>query len=547
MYIAPNTTVRLIKDCPLDNKYEHTIFFLTETAQYNYFYLTLTGLNFTAQTYQRVNRNIMRVAVSADTIYNYNYLMFQNTAYGNKWFYAFITKIDYVNNVTAEITYELDVMQTWHFAYDLAQCFVVREHSSTDVPGDNLVPENLETGEYVCASSGIDNTLAELSLVVACTFDATWDATTEEFADYTKSDGGTYSQLYTGLGYHVFPSGFYPLDDPVHPGEWGPDICKKFIANAGAHSSGIVSVFLMPTCFVTPEGFASFPATHIHSVTKAVTGTINGYTPKNNKLFTFPYNFLYVTNQQGNGAAYPYEFFNTPSPNEGSCQFDVAGDMSPNPSVILRPMHYKGVQVNSDEKMVLGGYPQLPFNIDAFKAWLAMNAANIAVDALSSATTMVTGVASGNPGAVMGGLSGMARTAANVYTHSLMPNQARGGNGSITACALRIQNFLFMRKCIRAEFAEIIDNFFTVYGYACHKVKRPNRSVRPRWNYVKTDGCKIITGYPSDATATQTPPAAGVPAEDAKKIEDIYNSGITFWKQPWNMGDYSLSNALPST
>jgi hypothetical protein len=67
-----------------------------------------------------------------------------------------------------------------------------------------------------------------------------------------------------------------------------------------------------------------------------------------------------------------------------------------------------------------------------------------------------------------------------------------------------------------------------MYGYATHRVKVPNRSSRPYWNYVKTIGC-VITG--------------SVPADDIKQICDIYNAGITFWKNGNNVGNYSLDNS----
>ena len=38
-------------------------------------------------------------------------MMFQNSAYGDKWFYAFITSVEYVNDVTSNISFEIDVMQ----------------------------------------------------------------------------------------------------------------------------------------------------------------------------------------------------------------------------------------------------------------------------------------------------------------------------------------------------------------------------------------------------------------------------------------------------
>ena len=37
MYIEPKTNIRLLKNVPLDNTYNHTIYFENETQQRNYF------------------------------------------------------------------------------------------------------------------------------------------------------------------------------------------------------------------------------------------------------------------------------------------------------------------------------------------------------------------------------------------------------------------------------------------------------------------------------------------------------------------------------
>lgn len=170
MYIEPNTTIRILKDCPLDTTYDHTVFFKAKAEQTTYF-SSLTKYTLNNQTYQRVNKNTMRVQYKADDLYDCNYIMFQNTNFGNKWFYAFIKSVEYVNNITCQVEYEIDVMQTWFFDYTLGQCFVEREHSATDVAGDNTVPENLELGDYVSEDFDASGVLGEKSIVVAATFD----------------------------------------------------------------------------------------------------------------------------------------------------------------------------------------------------------------------------------------------------------------------------------------------------------------------------------------------------------------------------------------
>lgn len=112
MYIQPQTNIRILKNVPLDTTYGHTIYFSDASSQQTYF----TGkqkYNLGNYTYQRVKKGVARVGIKSDNLYDCNYMMFQNTSYGTKWFYAFITSVEFVNNECSEITFELDVMQTW--------------------------------------------------------------------------------------------------------------------------------------------------------------------------------------------------------------------------------------------------------------------------------------------------------------------------------------------------------------------------------------------------------------------------------------------------
>ena len=54
--------------------------------------------------------------------------MFQNTEFNSKWFYAFITKIEYIQKNLTRIYFDIDIFQTWHFDVTWKPSFVVREH-----------------------------------------------------------------------------------------------------------------------------------------------------------------------------------------------------------------------------------------------------------------------------------------------------------------------------------------------------------------------------------------------------------------------------------
>jgi hypothetical protein len=75
--------------------------------------------------------------------------MWQYTAYSNKWFYAFIKKMEFVSPGYTDVVYEVDPLQTYMFDITVRPSFIEREHTNNDTVGSNLIPEGLEHGEYV--------------------------------------------------------------------------------------------------------------------------------------------------------------------------------------------------------------------------------------------------------------------------------------------------------------------------------------------------------------------------------------------------------------
>lgn len=62
--------------------------------------------------------------------------MYQNENYSDKWFYAFIDGMKYINDSMTEISISTDVWQTWQFDLEFMESFVEREmiNVSDDIP-----------------------------------------------------------------------------------------------------------------------------------------------------------------------------------------------------------------------------------------------------------------------------------------------------------------------------------------------------------------------------------------------------------------------------
>ena len=94
----PDGEVKVLTNIPLDPDYNHTIFFASETARTAYFESHASSYySFDKMIYIRQTGRV-RAPVSGDLFQNCNYMMYRNKQYLDKWFYAFIKQIYYIND-----------------------------------------------------------------------------------------------------------------------------------------------------------------------------------------------------------------------------------------------------------------------------------------------------------------------------------------------------------------------------------------------------------------------------------------------------------------
>lgn len=573
--IVPNSEVYILKNVPLEPSFDHTIWFDSPEQQATAFTTYALAFYFNKVSYQRYPRPYITLDKTADDLFNCNYMMFRNTAYGTKWFYAFITQIEYISNTTSRIYYTIDPMQTYLFDVKVGECFVEREHAMTDAIGDNLNPESFELGEYVYDADYFPDIFLKTNYAICIL--ATWKAVYEDNKWIIKDAstggvGGVDSGIYTGLTKNLFNY------DPINPKACVQDANAVIEAATKANKAdGIVSITMQPKFFINwsiTGDLATGLVPHTVDSIPAFTGTFDGYKPKNNKLYTDPFCGVYVDNLQGNAANYAYEYFKDRKP-----VFNIVGAVNGNLECASIPINYKGLPTNFQESLIMGGFPQCAWNVDTFKAWIAQNkyaiAAGVANTAISTAARVGAAVATGGlseiaaapaaagtnvvsfPNAYQppagvgsgGGITGAAingssnilndtiNLVAQVKTASTQPNHARGQQSSSVFCAMGYQGFHYMPYRIQGQFAKIVDDFFSMYGYKTNRLKVPNRNGRKAWNYVKTCGCNLTGSAPADVTAS---------------LVQIYDKGITFWRcidlsagNPFTrVGDYSLDNSL---
>jgi len=528
----PITKVYLL-DVPLESDYKNTFYFANASAQQSYFQSKIVAsYNYSDFTYQRKD-HIIRIPTIYDNIYNCNYVMYQNSKYSNKWFYAFITKMEYINDGRTDIHIETDVIQTWLFDYTLKASFVEREHTNNDAIGNNTVPENLELGSYISCklqpTKGFSLTSSDCCFVIAV------------------------SELILGLSYATFqsiiPMGLYYIGCTTQAGI--RDFIKAY--DEAGKGDAINSVFVAPKSFfgnwrtITNDGDTfdgqfsltlGYESKHTVEVTK-VNYLGNDYIPRNNKLLTFPYTFLQVSNNTGNIVNYNWENFNLLEvADEGKIEFDVFGTITPGCSYRAIPINYNNILNDYDDGISLGKLPIGSWTSDVYTNWLTQNGVNIGLNVVSSGAQIVAGVGMmATGGGAMAGASmiasggmAIANTLSQVYQHSLIPDQV-GGNANCGDVNYQFEliGLHFKRMSIKNEYARIIDGYFDMFGYKTNMVKVPNSNHRARWWYTKTIDVNID---------------GNIDNNDMQKIKNCYNNGITFWRNPSEIQNYSLSNPI---
>lgn len=550
-YIQPNSDIKLINNCPLDPDYTHTLFFASKNSQASYL-LTKVKYSFSNYTYQRYDKGIIRVQQLADNLYDINYMMFRNTNYGNKWFYAFVDSVEYINDNTTAIHYHIDEIQTWLFDWEFNQCFIERQHTSTDEIGDNIVTEPVEVGEYVYNNYAPMNLMNDRAIIVAI-------SDVDEDDEYV-ADGEVYDGIYGACQYFA-----YSADTT------GVQLINQKINEYKKYPDAIVTIYMLPRDAInsgyintnTKLPYGSSGVSFLNQSLDDVGTDVDGYKPKNNKLFTFPYNFQNITNGNGSNLALRYEFFAN-----NTAKVNIYTNISQPVQVICTPTKYKGTPYSDegilsytplmDEKITLEGYPQCSWNVDSWKAWISQNSIPVILNTLSAGASVA--LAMYNPSSItktvepisgitrtkttpanMGGnldknlnaglyaLHTITNTLTSIYKASIQADQTKGNVMSSNAgFANGLLRFWHGRMSVNKQQAEIIDNFFSRYGYAINKIGTPSYHTRANWTYVKTVDCTIHGNIPVDSESI---------------IEQCFNSGITFWTNPLHVADYSQPNA----
>ena len=481
-----------------------------------------------------------------------NYIAFRNPNYGNKWIFAFVNNVKYVSPNTTTIEYTIDVFSTWYSKMNVGKVFVEREHVSDDTIGKHTLQEPLNAGDFIVNGHGqLDEYGNSTHVIIGVTKVPAdvYNIQGELVNNKIQARTSNYNGVFSGLTYFAFQ---YPSD------------ASQFVAmmDLNGLADNIVNVFLAPVSIFSSQSWdpytydeeVAFGNLHVHLAfnykiipntnsesvlfsgkTITINNTLDGYTPKNNKMFTKQFNYVYMTNNNGGDIVYAYEDFKNYTP-----KFRGVGTISPGCSVRLIPEDYKKWDTSNANYtndlipfgIVGGKYPTCSWRSDTYTNWITQQSINnqitlgkVVGTGAAASISPETAIAS-TAGAFMEGLM------ESQDKEELMPVVAKGNTnvGDVTyACGKT--NFEYYQMSCKNEYAQICDQFLSRYGYKVNEIKTPNLLSRTKFNYIKIGAFEeLITG--------------DIPASDLEEINNIFRKGVTIFHDYTTFGDYTQTNAI---
>lgn len=641
MYVNPNTTIYILKNIPLNKSYENTVYYKNADAQRDAF-MKYTKYKLTNYSYQRTALGTLKVELKYEQLYDCDYLMFQNTSFVDddgkaKWFYAFITGVSYISDEVSQISYELDVMQTWCYDYSFLPSFVARRHATKDDLYGNTQPEGLELGNcYKIAKSKTVPFDTYYVIMSSESPKSSYDASKISF----YPAGATINKIYNGLIVAITKE-----------------------KNDATGINSYLSALIKDGYEDTVVAFYQSPSSGNDIVTGSFTPSDKPYhfIPKNNKLYCYPFRKFTVTSNRGMAKDYKPERWHpdvtvTTPTRTTPINFIIREVCFPEAQARFEASDYMDGNTSQDNGIIYGNFPTCSFIGSTFSVWLAQNKNNYIAsmnaigstfdtnmqiaqnnyemaqrsanasammasnsidtqlgnaranyetssDVLRRGTqrSIVRDTATGVASALGFNFSGSAQSAMNAIqatasmgdqqqmldtglnnamnsagsamqiagiaqetalrnastsqasailsaltakanaTNALVskkqdiqnyPNTAKG-NATADGIAWNAgAGFVIMECTINDEYAEIIDNYFTCYGYAQNELYNSDqlnqRINRNHFTFTKTVGCAITGDLNSN---------------DQIAIQSIYDNGIETWDTLENVGHFELDNS----
>lgn len=521
--VQAQTEIYLASRIPWDNAYKHVRAYASENDLLNKVKSLIPSEDFHITRSAPVRVGSLNVVINANEALamNLNYMAFKNMPYENKWHFAFITNVSWASSESVNIEFELDIFAECYYSTRFLPCFIERMHipKSEDKAGANVVPDDLETGTMECYHhSSIPYGTMKIGLYV----------TEMPNGDEPAGTNHLFNGVYSGL-----ISASYDVSDYQTVNE----LIQMY--NDNGKDDAITMIYMFPNICQNSSGSPESTVFYMDIDLEFP------YSPKNQKLFTYPYVYCICDDNAGNVNIYKPELFSG-----DKYEFKASGLRCTLPAVYVVPTNYNGLSEDHSHSFITNNFPICAWSSDTFKAWVAQNKNSLALGIISqTGGAMIKGVSgalkggaigslAGGAGAIGGtvaggvsgavsGLSNVANTLATIYDKEVLPNQARGKVGSENVrTAMNLNRVDVYAVAPKASMCKVIDDYWSAFGYPIHQIRTPNINSRSSWNYIKTVDC----GFQANAELSML-----------AKYRKIFDDGVTIWHTD-DIGNYNLSN-----
>lgn len=544
MQFEPSGIVTLIKGIPFSSNYKDTRYFSSLQEQTNYFLNKPEKLVFENCSYTRQTEQYVAVDANIESLWEYNYLMFQNETMGNKWFYAFIDRYEYKAPSTTFVYFTVDVVQSWMFDAPFAQCFIEREHVGIQTVGQKFwAPENVEYGtDYVTVNQQFVDYVNTDTSGSAVLLTSTVDLS-NEFGDFDNpnligADGGVVHRLPSGCDYYV-----------VCPDVYG-DASIYDVFNLMKQypwvSKGIIGMTIVPLSMLQGMnigligiGNGSFSIGRINGDSAPPTSTVysgNIFTGfesvEQMKLLMYPYSFVEITLQNGQTLIVKPQYVNGTT-----LEVIRKSVLSIKPEVKYYLNGYTGLGDDYDFSLSMKDFPQCPVQDTSYLLSVSQTQQGTLMGLESSLiSTGISGLVSlltSNPVGLISSIgNALTGTQQALYKYNQADAQSPTLSGQIGGTyfnyATEKMGCTIRWKMISSGYRKIISDYWNKFGYQINEIKTPSPNKMSRFDYLKTLDCKL---------------SGTIPQDDKVQLINIYDSGITFWHDD-NIGDYSNNTGV---
>lgn len=514
----------------------------------------------------------------------WGYMRLKNLFDGNRWYYCFITKVEYVDDNTVKVYGSLDFYQTYVFDMTILESLVERQHErlyqSNGLPVLNTVDEGLDYGlEYVTTYSKQVSVSDLYYLVIV---------STKKIGETTQMTSLKYVGTPTPLYYYLVPYDF-TTDQSIQVRyasvtRYVPNIYEIFkkLQGDAEYVNSIVSLYLTTFPGINfqdhyTDGIIDMTNKGnlydgVRTVKLSIDGTdrslievvdrknfvarsigmgskynnVSNY--KESKLKMSPYTMIVLSDMKGNMIEIKPEFISGsdivvrvqgsignenkvgyyfPSyPSPGEAREKILIDSAPNNIPILTEATADYIQGNQNSI-------KAQKDLASSNRWVDVGSSVVnAIPLMMLPQTAPLGIAQAT--------TGIAQAENRRYNDlkmlnakkkdidNLPPNaQNMSGNTSYEWGNGLERPFIYI-KTVTPEYEKKLSDFFHMYGYQINELRIPNTHTRSHFNYVKCQSLNV---------------RSGMNREIILRFKSIFENGVTLWHTN-DIQNYNVSNEV---